>query len=60
MKILVLGAGKMGRGAVHDLAQNSPDVESITLADADFPMANFIAKLEGEGKCDAREIDVED
>ena len=60
MKILVLGAGKMGRGAVHDLAQNSPDVESITLADADFPMANFIAKLEGEGKCEPREIDVED
>lgn len=59
MKILVLGAGKMGRGAVHDLAHNSPDVSEITVADADFPLANFIAKLEGNGKCSAREINVE-
>jgi len=59
MKILVLGAGKMGRGAVHDLAHNSPDVSEITVADADFPLANFIAKLEGNGKCTPQEIDVE-
>jgi lysine 6-dehydrogenase len=59
MKILVLGAGKMGRGAVHDLAHNSPDVTEITVADADFPLANFIAKLEGNGKCTPQEIDVE-
>jgi lysine 6-dehydrogenase len=59
MKILVLGAGKMGRGAVHDLTQNSPDVESVTVADADFPMANMIAKLEGDGKCAPVEINVE-
>ena len=59
MKILVLGSGKMGRGAVHDLAHNSPDVTEITVADADFPLANFIAKLEGNGKCTPQEIDVE-
>ncbi|MDQ4119969.1 MAG: saccharopine dehydrogenase NADP-binding domain-containing protein [Acidobacteriota bacterium] len=59
MKILVLGAGKMGRGAVHDLAHNSPDVTEITIADSDFPLANFIAKLEGNGKCVPQEIDVE-
>lgn len=60
MKILVLGAGKMGRGAVHDLAHNSPDVKNITVADSDFPLANFIAKLNGNGKCDAHELSVED
>lgn len=49
----------MGRGAVHDLAHNSPDVESITVADADFPLANFIAKLHGNGKCQAHELSVE-
>ena len=59
MKILVLGAGKMGRGAVHDLAHNSPDVSEITVADSDFPLANFIAKLEGNGKCTPQEINVE-
>ena len=49
----------MGRGAVHDLAHNSPDVREITVADADFPLANFIAKLEGNGKCTPQEINVE-
>lgn len=49
----------MGRGAVHDLAHNSPDVTAITVADSDFPLANIIAKLEGDGKCAPAEIDVE-
>jgi saccharopine dehydrogenase-like NADP-dependent oxidoreductase len=35
MKILVLGAGRMGRGAVYDLAHNSPNVEAVTIADYD-------------------------
>lgn len=33
MKILVLGAGRMGHGAVYDLIHNSPDVEAVTIAD---------------------------
>ena len=33
MKILVLGAGRMGHGAVFDLVHNSPDVEVVTVAD---------------------------
>jgi len=33
MKILVLGAGRMGQGAVYDLIHNSPDVERVTVAD---------------------------
>ncbi|MEJ7700794.1 MAG: hypothetical protein WKF71_14270 [Pyrinomonadaceae bacterium] len=28
MKILVIGAGRMGHGAVFDLAYNSPEIES--------------------------------
>jgi saccharopine dehydrogenase-like NADP-dependent oxidoreductase len=31
MKILVIGAGRMGHGAVFDLAHNSPEVEAIRL-----------------------------
>ena len=30
MKILVLGAGRMGHGAVYDLIHNSPEVEAVT------------------------------
>lgn len=35
MKILVLGAGRMGFGAAYDLIHNSPDVSAVTIADAD-------------------------
>ena len=35
MKVLVLGAGRMGHGAVFDLVNNSPDVEAVTVADFD-------------------------
>ena len=31
MKIMVLGAGRMGLGAAYDLAHNSPDVTAITV-----------------------------
>lgn len=43
MKILVLGAGRMGHGAVYDLIHNSPDVESVTIADYDSSKAEKIA-----------------
>ena len=33
MKILVLGAGRMGYGAAFDLVHNSPDVDAVTVAD---------------------------
>lgn len=60
MNILVLGAGKMGRGVVHDLAYNSPDIRGITVADADGRLAEFIAKMNGNGICAAKSIDVTD
>lgn len=44
MKILVLGAGRMGQGAVFDLVRNSPDVSAVTIADADLAKAKAIAE----------------
>ena len=35
MKVLVLGAGRMGLGAAYDLAHNSEGVELVTVADVD-------------------------
>jgi len=35
MKVLVLGAGRMGYGAAFDLAHNSPGIDLVTLADYD-------------------------
>ena len=34
-----MGAGRMGYGAVYDLVHNSPDVESVTVADFDLAVA---------------------
>ncbi len=56
MKILVLGAGRMGHGAVFDLIHNSPDVVSVTVADFDLAKAESVAKTVG-GDVDARQID---
>lgn len=50
----------MGRGAVHDLAYNSPDVTGITIADTDIRLVDFICKLYGDSNCQARQIDVTD
>ena len=60
MKILVIGAGRMGHGAVFDLAHNSPEVEAITVADADFSKAEQVAKLVNSPKVSAVELDVGD
>ncbi len=60
MKILVIGAGRMGHGAVFDLAHNSPEVEAITVADADFSKAEQVAKLVNSPKVSAVELDVSD
>lgn len=57
MKILVLGAGRMGHGAVYDLAHNSPRVEAITVADFDLAKAEAIARNVGGGKITAARAD---
>ncbi len=57
MKILVLGAGRMGHGAVFDLIHNSPDVEQVTVADFDLKKAEAVAEAVGTSKIDAHHID---
>jgi lysine 6-dehydrogenase len=58
MKILVLGAGRMGHGAAFDLIRNSPDVEAVTLADYDIRRAESIAAQISDPKIKAEQIDV--
>src|SRR5687767_13555227 len=60
MKILVLGAGRMGSGAVYDLAHNSPEVESVTVADSDFKKAEGVAQAVNSPKVSPIELDVSD
>src|SRR5512141_150269 len=57
MRILVLGAGRMGHGAVFDLINNSPDVERVTVADFDLAKAEAVAAAVDTSRVEAREID---
>ncbi|MBK5259526.1 MAG: saccharopine dehydrogenase NADP-binding domain-containing protein [Thermoanaerobaculia bacterium] len=59
MKLLVLGAGRMGLGAVHDLA-SQPDVAEVTVADVDGAKARAIASRVKHGKVTAVEADISD
>lgn len=57
MKILVLGAGRMGYGAAYDLIHNSPDVTAVTIADFHGELAkNATAKI-GTDRITAKQID---
>ena len=60
MKILVLGAGRMGHGAAFDLIHNSPSVERVTVADFDLQKAGAVAEAVGTSRIDARQIDAAD
>jgi lysine 6-dehydrogenase len=57
MNILVLGAGRMGLGAVHDLAKQ-PDVERVTVADVAAERARRVASMAGSDKVVPVDIDV--
>lgn len=57
MKILVLGAGRMGHGAVYDLVHNSPGVELVTVADVDLKKAEAIGEAVGTSRVDAHHVD---
>lgn len=57
MKVLVLGAGRMGHGAVFDLIHNSPGVEQVTVADFDLKKAESVAEAVGTSRVDAHHID---
>ena len=58
MRMLVLGAGRMGLGAVHDLVSQS-DVDGVTVADFDLSKAEQIAARYPE-KVRAAQIDCND
>ncbi|PYS45914.1 MAG: saccharopine dehydrogenase [Acidobacteria bacterium] len=57
MKILVLGAGRMGLGAAYDLA-HSADVEAVTLADLDIERARAVVETIKSDKLTPAHIDV--
>jgi lysine 6-dehydrogenase len=57
MKILVLGAGRMGLGAAYDLAHNS-DTEAITVADIDLERARAVVDTVKSAKLVPAQIDV--
>src|SRR5690606_12947299 len=57
MKILVLGAGRMGFGAAYDLVHNSPDVETATIADLHGEHAESTAAKIGTDRVAATQID---
>ncbi|MGH9943051.1 MAG: saccharopine dehydrogenase family protein [Pyrinomonadaceae bacterium] len=61
MKILVLGAGRMGLGAAYDLAHNSAGVAGVTVADVDGERARAVAATVGGGdKLTPLQADVSD
>lgn len=60
MKILVLGAGRMGHGAVYDLIYNSPEVSSVTVADYDFGKVRELSEQIKSPKLNAVRIDASD
>ena len=57
MKILVLGAGRMGYGAAFDLVHNSPGVEAVTLADFHLDKAQDAVSKLGTSQISAAQID---
>lgn len=57
MKILVLGAGRMGHGAVFDLIYNSPEVSAVTVADYDFAKAETLAAEINSPKLQTKQMD---
>jgi lysine 6-dehydrogenase len=50
----------MGYGAAFDLVHNSPDVESVTVADFDPKKAENVAAMVGTSRIEARHIDASD
>lgn len=60
MKILVLGAGRMGYGAVYDLIHNSPGVDAVTVADYDGEKAHSVATKIWSPKLTSQQIDASD
>ena len=60
MKILVLGAGRMGLGAAYDLAHNSVGVRSVTVADVDEGRARAVCETLKSERARPAQLDVND
>lgn len=60
MNVLVLGAGRMGLGAVYDLAHNSPEVRSVTVGDFHLKNSQETVRAVGSDKVKAVRIDASD
>jgi lysine 6-dehydrogenase len=60
MKILVLGAGRMGLGVAYDLAHNSHGVEAVTIADVDETRARAVTETLRSELVRPAHVDVED
>ena len=59
MKILVLGAGRMGFGAAFDLINNSPQVESVTIADKNIAALESVKQRINSDKLKLSTLDIE-
>jgi len=60
MRILVLGAGRMGLGAAYDLARNSEGVRAVTVADVDGGRALAVCETLGDPRVRPAQLDVTD
>jgi lysine 6-dehydrogenase len=60
MRVLVLGAGRMGLGAAYDLAHNSEGVELVTVADVDEGRARAVCETLRDARVRPAQVDVED
>ncbi|HEV2862479.1 MAG TPA: saccharopine dehydrogenase C-terminal domain-containing protein [Pyrinomonadaceae bacterium] len=60
MRVLVLGAGRMGLGAAYDLAHNSEGVEAITIADVDEGRARAVVETLKTDRARPAHLDVTD
>ncbi|HEX8720481.1 MAG TPA: saccharopine dehydrogenase C-terminal domain-containing protein [Pyrinomonadaceae bacterium] len=60
MRVLVLGAGRMGLGAAYDLAHNSRGVERVTVADVDGARARAVCETLRDPRAVPEQLDAED
>jgi lysine 6-dehydrogenase len=60
MRILVLGAGRMGLGAAYDLAHNSNGVADVTVADLEAAKAQEVVARVASSRVTAASADVSD
>ena len=60
MRVLVLGAGRMGLGAAYDLAHNSEGVGRVTVADVDEARARAVCETLRDPRLRPAQVDIAD